>query len=162
MTNAIKVIEFGPVTLVGLEADFYGGMSPKFNGKEILGPMWGQIFTKFSELGLPINHMVAATGRAKSGEEGLLNQFAGCVVDSVPDDLNGLSVLQLPKVKLAVTEHIGSMDTFMETIGNFYRNLLPASGLKELFPERFEYEIYDERFSQKDPNSVMRIGCVVA
>jgi predicted transcriptional regulator YdeE len=162
MANALQIIEFGPVTLIGLQADFYGGMSPKFNGQEILGPIWGQLYQKLGEVGVPINQMVAATGHAKSGEEGLLNQFAGCVVDAVPEDLKGLSVLHLPKLKLAVTEHIGPMDTFMETIGNFYGKLLPASGLEELFPERFEYEIYDERFSLNDPNSVMLMGCVVA
>lgn len=158
----IKVVEFGPVTLIGLQADFYGGMSPKFNGKEILGPIWGQLYRKINELGLPIRQMVAATGDAESGEEGLLNQFAGLVVDEVPENLNGLSVLHLPKVKLATAEHIGSMDTFMDTIGKFYREMLPASGLKLIMTDRFEFEIYDERFSLEDPNSVMILGTVVA
>ena len=158
----LKVIEFGPVTLVGLQADFYGGMSPKFNGQEILGPLWGKLNALIAELALPVGQMVAATGAAKSGEEGLLNQFAGLIVDQVPEDLAGLEVLHLPKVKLAVTEHIGAMDKFMETLGHFYSELLPKSGLTLLEPERFEFEIYDQRFSLTDPNSIMTIGVVVA
>ena len=158
----IKVIESGPVTMVGLQADFYGGMSPKFNGQEVLGPIWGQLYQKINELGLPVREMVAATGHAKSGEEGLLNQFAGLVVDEVPANLNGLEVLRLPKVKLATTEHIGSMNEFLHTIGKFYSEALPESGLQTLMPERFEFEIYDSRFSLEDPNSVMTMGVVVA
>lgn len=157
----IKVIEFGPITLLGLQADFYGGMSPKFNGQEVLGPIWGQLYKKIGELGLPINQMVAATGNAESGEEGLLNQFAGLVVSEVPAELNGLSVLHLTKVKLATTEHVGSMNDFMHTIGEFYGAALPASGLKTVMTGRFEFEIYDDRFSLDDPNSIMVMGTVV-
>ena len=162
MSNEIKIIEFGPVTLVGLNADFYGGMSPKFNAREVLGPGWGKLFALIGENGLPFGQMVAATGNATSGEEGLLNQFAGLVVDEVPESLAGLEVLHLPKVKLATIEHIGSMESFMHTIGKFYSELLPASGLTSIFEGRFEFEFYDERFSQTDPNSVMTMGHVVA
>ena len=158
----IKVIEFGPLTLIGLHADFYGGMSPKFNGQEVLGPLWSKVFDKLSELGMPFGQMIGATGFAESGEDGLLNQFVGLVVEQVPSELNGLEVMQLPKVRLAATEHVGSMATFMQTIGEFYSEALPKSGLQTLMPERFEFEIYGPEYNPRDPNARMSLGVVVA
>ena len=91
MTAKFEVIDFPATTLIGLEADFYGGMSPKFNGQEVLGPLWQRIFSKLGEAGIAFQgQMIAATRPASSGEEGLLTQFVGQVVEQLPSDLYGL------------------------------------------------------------------------
>lgn len=162
MNPKFEVIDMPATTLIGLNADFYGGMSPKFNGQEVLGPLWGRVFTQLEELGIAYQgRMIAATRPADSGEEGLLNQFVGQVVDELPGDLKGLEVLELPAMRLATYEHHGSMHGLVASIKKLYGEVLPASGLKQPHPWALELEIYDENFDPKKPDSVMLIATPV-
>ncbi len=162
MNPKFEVIDMPATTLIGLNADFYGGMSPKFNGEEVLGPLWGRVFTQLEELGIAYQgRMIAATRPADSDEEGLLNQFVGQVVDELPGDLKGLEVLELPAMRLATYEHHGSMHSLVASIKKLYGEVLPASGLKQPHPWALELEIYDENFDPKKPDSVMLIATPV-
>jgi predicted transcriptional regulator YdeE len=154
-----EVINMPATTLIGLNADFYGAMSPKFNGQEVLGPLWGRVFTQLEELGIAYQgRMIAATRPADSDEEGLLNQFVGQVVDEIPSDLKELEVFELPAMRLATYEHHGSMHGLVDSIKKLYGEILPASGLKQPHPWALELEIYDENFDPKKPDSVMLIA----
>jgi hypothetical protein len=51
--SEIKVAEFPARILIGKSADFYGAMSPKFNGQDVLGPVWGEMNAMGKALGLP-------------------------------------------------------------------------------------------------------------
>jgi predicted transcriptional regulator YdeE len=105
--------------------------------------------------------MIAATRPAASGENGLLTQFVGQVVEQLPADLKGLSVHQLPAMKLATYEHLGGMDKLVSSIQKFYNEVLPNSGYEQPKPWSLELEIYDERFSLENPESIMTIGSPV-
>jgi predicted transcriptional regulator YdeE len=162
MNAKFEVIEMPATTLIGLNSDFYGGMSPKFNGQEVLGPLWGRVFTQLEDLGIAYQgRMIAATRPAASEEEGLLNQFVGQVVDELPSNLKGLEVFELPAMRLATYEHHGSMSGLVESIKKLYGEVLPASGLKQPHPWALELEIYEADFDPKKPDSVMLIATPV-
>jgi predicted transcriptional regulator YdeE len=161
MGERFSVVEFSGTYLIGLAADFYGGMSPKFNGPEVLGPLWGQVHSKLGGIDVSLRlagRMIAATRPAASGEKGLLNQFVGLEVAELPDDLNGLEVFELPAMRLATYEHYGSMHGLVASIKELYNEVLPASGLKQPTPWALELEIYDERFNLQSDDSVMTIA----
>ena len=162
MQRKFEVVDFAATYLIGLNADFYGGMSPKFNGQEVLGPLWGRVFTQLEELGIAYQgRMIAATRPAASGEDGLLNQFVGQVVEAIPSDLKGLEVFELPAMRLATYEHHGSMHGLVASIKKLYGEVLPSSGLKQPTPWSLELEIYDENFDPNNPDSVMLIATPV-
>ena len=164
MQPKFEVVDFKSTYLLGLNADFYGGMSPKFNGPEVLGPLWGQVHSKLGAIDLSLRmagRMIAATRPAASGEEGLLNQFVGLAVSEVPADLNGLEVFELPAMRLATYEHFGSMRGLVASIKKLYSEILPESGLKQPNPWMLELEIYDHRFDMNKADSVMLIGTPV-
>jgi predicted transcriptional regulator YdeE len=158
----ILVTELPKRILIGKSADFYGAMSPKFNGQEKLGPVWGLVNAKRAELGLPADSiMVGATQSADSPEaaNGLLNQFVGIVVDEIPADLKGLDVLEVEAGLYATTEHVGGMETLVNSIQRFYADLLPGFGCTRT--SGLHLEIYDKRFDQESPDSIMTIAAPV-
>jgi predicted transcriptional regulator YdeE len=160
MEPKFEVVEMPATKLVGLDADFYGGMSPKFN-PQVLGELWGRVHSKLGAIDESIRlagRMIAATRPAGSGEEGLLNQFVGLEVAELPTDLNGLEVFQLPAMRLATYEHHGSLKGLVASIEKLYGEVLPASGLKQPTPWSLELEIYDERFKVQSDESVMTIA----
>jgi predicted transcriptional regulator YdeE len=125
------VVELPARILLGKSAEFYGAMSPKFNGQEKLGPVWGLMQAKRIELGLPEGSMmIGATQPADSPEaaEGLLQQFVGCVVDELPADLLGLDVFEIPAGSYATCEHVGGMENLVNSIQEFYNQMLPGAG----------------------------------
>jgi len=155
----LSVIELPARTLIGISADFYGAMSPKFNGQEVLGPIWGQVHAKRAELGIPADAMmISATQPADTDEaaNGLLNQFVGIVVDSIPADVKGLEVMELEAGLYAATEHVGGMETLVDSVRKFYSELLPGSGCTQR--SGLHLEIYDERFDMTSPTSIMTIA----
>jgi len=156
-----EVVEMPATTLVGLNADFYGGMSPKFN-PQVLGELWGRVFSELEDLGIAYQgRMIAVTRPAASGEEGLLNQFVGQVVEQVPSNLKGLEVFELPAMRLATYEHHGSMTGLVASIEKLYDEVLPASGLKQPTPWSLELEIYEDDYDPKNPDAVMLIATPV-
>jgi predicted transcriptional regulator YdeE len=159
MTNQFEVVEQPAVKLIGLAADFYGGMSPKFNGQQVLGPLWGKVHKSLAGLGIERIKMIGATRTSDSGEEGLLNQFVGAVVAEVPSNIGELEVLALPAMKLATYEHHGSMAGLVATIQKFYGEVLPGQGYAR--SGDWHLEIYDERYSDED-GSVMVIAVPIA
>ena len=163
MATNFQVVELPARILLGKSADFYGAMSPKFNGQEVLGPVWGLMQAKRIELGLPEGSMmIGATRPAESAEaaNGLLNQFVGCVVPELPEDLLGLEVFELPGGTYATCEHVGGMETLTNSIQSFYSELLPGSGCTQR--SGLHLEIYDDRYSMTSPESVMVIAAPVS
>ena len=159
MNKRFATADLPNTTLIGLAADFYGGMSPKFNGPEVLGPLWGVVNGKLAEMGIAFSgRMIAATRPAASSEEGLLNQFVGLEVAELPADINGLDVLELPAMRLATYEHYGSMNGLVASIKELYGEVLPKSGFEQPKPWSLELEIYDKRFDMQSDDSVMTIA----
>jgi predicted transcriptional regulator YdeE len=162
VSEKFAVIDFPATTLIGIEADFFGGMSPKFNGQEVLGPVWGKVHQALGQIGIAFQgRMIAATRPAGSGEEGLLTQFVGQEVTEIPEDLKGLSVYHLPAMRLATLEHRGGMESLVQSIKHLYNEVLPNSGYQQPSPWSLELEIYDQRFDLESPDSIMTIGAPV-
>ena len=159
MTQLFEIQESPALYLIGLSADFYGGMSPKFNGQEVLGPLWGKVHQALAALGIERTKMIGATRTADSGEEGLLNQFVGAVVSEVPANIGDLEVLALPAMKLATYEHHGSMNGLVASIQKFYGEVLPGQGCAR--SGDWHLEIYDERYTDGD-DSVMLIAVPIS
>ena len=162
MATNFAVVELPPRILIGKSADFYGAMSPKFNGQEKLGPIWGLMQAKRIELGLPEGSMmIGATMPADSPEaaEGLLTQFVGCVVSQVPKNLLGLEIFEIAGGTYATCEHLGSMETMVQSVQDFYTQMLPNSGCTQR--SGLHLEIYDERYSMTSPDSIMVIAAPV-
>ena len=147
--------------MIGLDADFYGAMSPKFNGQEKLGPVWGAIQQKKIEFGFgPDTVMVGATRAASDATDGLLNQFVGIQVSELPADLRGLNILEISAGTYATFEHIGGMDKLVESTQKFYNELLPGMGCT--VDNGLHLEIYDERFDMSSADSIMTIAAPIA
>ena len=160
--SAITVSELPARTLIGKRADFYGAMSPKFNGHEVLGPVWGEVQAKRIALGYPADAiLIGATEPADSPEakNGRLTQFVGIGVDEVPADQMGLEVFKIDGGLYASTEHIGSMDSLVTSIQKFYGELLPVYGCTQR--SGLHLEIYDKRFNLESPDSIMTIAAPV-
>lgn len=160
--SAITFSELPARTLIGRRADFYGAMSPKFNGQEVLGPVWGEVQAKRIALGYPADAiLIGATEPADSPEaaNGLLTQFVGIVVDEIPADLMGLDVFKIDGGLYASTEHVGSMDGLVASIQKFYGELLPDYGCTQR--SGLHLEIYDKRFDLESPESIMTIAAPV-
>ncbi|MFM6971010.1 MAG: GyrI-like domain-containing protein [Rhodoluna sp.] len=160
-TANFQIVEMPKRTLVGRAADFYGAMSPKFNGQEVLGPVWGLVQAKREEFGLPVGTlMIGATDSANSPEaaNGLLTQFVGIVFDELPDDLLGLDVFEVPAGNYATIEHHGGMENLVTSIQEFYTQALPGAGCSQA--SGLHLEIYDNRFNDGD-SSIMTIAAPV-
>ncbi|MFM1984809.1 MAG: Integron-associated effector binding protein [Actinomycetota bacterium] len=162
MPQNFTVVDFPARILIGKSAEFYGAMSPKFNGQEKLGPVWGLMQAKRIELGLPEGSMmIGATQPADSQEaaNGLLKQFVGCVVDEIPADLLGLDVFEISSGSYATCEHVGGMESLSDSIQEFYSQMIPAAGCTQR--SGLHLEIYDERFDLTKPDSVMVIAAPI-
>ena len=105
--------------------------------------------------------MMSATRPAKSpeAENGLLTQFIGYIVEEIPADLKGLEVLDVPAGIFAYVEHVGSMDTLVDSVRGFYSALDSLEGYTQR--SGFHLEIYDERFDMAKPDSIMTIAAPV-
>jgi predicted transcriptional regulator YdeE len=155
-----NIIEMPKRILIGLDADFYGAMSPKFNGQEKLAPVWGAMYQKKNEFGFgPKVLMIGATRAAEGATDGLLNQFVGLVVEELPADLRGLNILELPGGTYATFEHIGGMETLVKSTQEFYNELLPDMGCT--VDNGLHLEIYDERFDLNRADSIMLIAAPI-
>ena len=160
MEPKFNIVEMPKRILIGLDADFYGAMSPKFNAQEKLSPVWGAMYQKKSEIGFGQDGlMIGATRSAEGATDGLLNQFVGIVVDEAPADLRGLKVLELPGGTYATFEHIGGMESLVDSIQEFYNELLPDMGCT--VDNGLHLEIYDERFDLSKPDSIMLIAAPI-
>ena len=158
----ILITDYPSRILIGKSADFYGAMSPKFNGQEVLGPVWEYVMSKLPDFDLPLESvMIGATRPADSDEaaNGLMTQFVGVVVSEVPADLHGLEVLHAEGGLHAYIEHVGSMDGLVHSVRKFYEELLPATGYQ--LRAGFHLEIYDKRFDMRSPESIMTIAAPV-
>ena len=160
MEPKFNILEMPKRILIGLDADFYGAMSPKFNGQEKLAPVWGAMYQKKNEFGFgPEVLMIGATRAAEGATDGLLNQFVGIQVAELPADLRGLNVLEIPAGTYATFEHIGGMEKLVESNQIFYNELLPDMGCTVV--NGLHLEIYDERFDLSNADSVMLIAAPI-
>ena len=73
--------------------------------------------------------------------------------DNIPEEM---VYREVPEYKYAVFTHHGKLDTLGETYDFIYNTWLPQSGLK-VHPDKFDMELYDERFILDSDDSVFEI-----
>ena len=110
---------------------------------QAFGPRMGEIVHASKE---PIAYGVMDNYDEETGE---FDYVAALKVDSAEDIPEGMLSWQIPESKYAVAAC--SLPTLHETFHELYHEWLPNSGY-ERAPGP-EFELYDERFDNKDPHS---------
>jgi predicted transcriptional regulator YdeE len=147
------------VILVGIEDNFVANHNPEEAGDDTIGNLWAQLTRRIADLGVPMHWMIGVTAPTFSGVPNEMRYFAGMVVEELPADLHGMKAFELEGAEYVTYEHHGPMSQVGESIGKFYSDLLPNSGLE--FLPRPHLEIYDERFTMDD-SSVFRFAAPIA
>jgi predicted transcriptional regulator YdeE len=88
--------------------------------------------------------------------EGEFEYICALPVSEMEDIPEGMLARSLPSLKVAVFEHHGALETLGETYTSIYQKWLPEAGLKPL-ENGFDMEMYDEKFKDFAPDSVMYI-----
>jgi AraC family transcriptional regulator len=86
-------------------------------------------------------------------------EFEYIAATEVKDDKNipeGMVYREVPEYKYAVFTHHGKLDTLGETYEYIYNTWLPQSGLK-VHPDKYDMELYDDRFIPDSDDSAFDI-----
>ncbi len=109
--------------------------------------LWGQWNARSNE----IKHKtgMCAYGACFTNPEGAGEgefEYVACMEVSDSSDVpDGMVVRQIPEHKYAVFTHRGALDTIGDTYKYIYETWLPQAEV-ELHPEKFDMELYDDRF----------------
>ena len=121
------------------------------NENNEIAAMWGDFNARAAE----IQHMTgqcaygACFAEPAGAAEGEFEYVACFQVSEVSQLPEGMVVREIPAYKFAVFTHKGKLDKLGETYEYIYQTWLPQSGLA-LHPDKFDMELYDDRFM---PNS---------
>ena len=111
--------------------------------------MWGTFNARAGELFAQSTNKSCCYGLCFTRPEELKEgEFEYVAAFEVADDLNipeGMVYREVPAHKFAVFTHKGKLDTLGKTYQYIYETWLPQSGL-EVHPDKFDMELYDERF----------------
>ena len=83
---------------------------------------------------------------------GEFEYVAACEVADDQDVPKGMVYREVPEYKYAVFTHHGKLDKLGETYGYIYNTWLPQSGL-EVHPDKYDMEVYDERYIHESDES---------
>lgn len=151
----IQVAQFPSRVILGLSRPFIAGTHPDTNAPEVIGPLWGEMSKLYFSMSLdrssnPIG--VGAMWPDLTKGPGHMVYFAGYEVDSAPQDLGGLEVLEIEAANYAFVEHLGPIDQLPSVISNFYTDLLPTSGIQRRVG--MDLELYAENEDPTQPTLV--------
>ena len=129
-------------------------------GKNLQGEipqMWGVFNSRFNEIAA-LNDI--CFGLCFSKVEGATEgEFEYLAATEVVDDKNipdGMVFRVVPEYKYAVFTHHGKLDKLGDTYEYIYNTWLPQSGL-EVHPDKYDMELYDERFIPDSDDSALDI-----
>jgi len=129
------------------------GLSYIGNEPSGIPQMWGTFNQRASEIP---RRGTCAYGLCFSNPEGAAEgEFEYVAAFEVPNDENipeGMVYREVPEYKYAVFTHHGKLDKLGETLGYIYNTWLPQSEY-ELNPDKYDMEIYDERFIHDSDDS---------
>lgn len=151
----IRTAQMSGMLILGLQKPFISANHPGSNAPQVVGPLWDEMSKLFFQL--PISHKpdfrgVGAMWLSGSDVPGEMIYFAGYEVSEVPEELNGLEVLNIPEANYAFVVHSGGMAGLPETTVNFYSNQLPKSGLERVVG--MDLEIYGDNDENGMPTTV--------
>lgn len=116
--------------LLGLSANFISIQHENSNAFEVIGPLWGRASQLFFSANLPdaANALgIGAMWNTNSGIPGEMTYFAGYEVESIPDEIGDLEVLELESGNYAFVTHDGPLASLGATVSEFYARELPES-----------------------------------
>ena len=119
--------------------------------------MWGVFNSRYDQIPA-INDICYGLcfSKVAGASEG---EFEYIAATEVSDDKNipeGMVYREVPEYKYAVFTHHGKLDTLGETYEYIYNTWLPQSGLK-VHPDKYDMELYDERFIPDSDDSAFDI-----
>jgi len=119
--------------------------------------MWGVYNERFKEVAA-VNDI--CFGLCFSSVEGAAEgEFEYVAATEVVDDKNipeGMVIREVPEYKYAVFTHYGKLDKLGETYEYIYNTWLPQSSY-QVHPDKYDMEVYDERFVIDSDNSAFDI-----
>ena len=117
--------------------------------------MWGELNPRCSEIPMIGDCAYGVCLMVNNAPEGVFEYVAGFKVaaDAVPP--KGMVVVEVPENRFAVFEHRGSKETLMNTYHLIANEWFPRSGEKPT--GGFDMEVYDEKFNDFKPDSIMYI-----
>lgn len=125
------------------------------NQNQEIAAMWGQFNQRAGEV--KSNNAAEAFGVCSMPAglpEGHFEYVAGFQVAEDTPVPEGMVKRSLPETKYAVFEHVGPLATLGETYRNIYQTWLPQAGLQPAEND-MDMEVYDDRFKDFAPDSVM-------
>lgn len=133
-------------------------MGMKYRGKNEnseISEMWDELNPRCSEIPSISQCAFGVCFMANDAPEGVFEYVAGYKVaaDAIPPE--GMVVVDVPENNYAVFEHLGSKETLMNTYHLIATEWFPRSGMKPT--GGYDMEIYDERFKDFAPDSIMYI-----
>lgn len=133
-------------------------MGMKYRGKNENGEipeMWGEFNPRCQEIPSIGQQAYGLCLMVSNAPEGVFEYIAGCKVaeDAIP--LKGMVVVDVPENRYAVFEHRGSKETLMNTYHLIASEWFPRSGMNPA--GGYDMEVYDEKFNNFEPDSIMYI-----
>jgi len=127
------------------------------NENQEIGQMWGVFNQRATEIPWrgPYGYGLCFSN-PEGAAEGEFEYIAAFEVPSdemIPD---GMVYREVPEYKYAVFTHHGTLDKLGETYEYIYNTWLPQSDL-ELHPDKYDMEVYDERFIPNSDDSAFDI-----
>ncbi len=151
-----KELMMEPVKIETLPAFKVMGM--KYRGKNENGEisdLWGELNPRYHEIPVIGQCAFGVCLMPSDAPDGVFEYIAGFKVaaDAIPPE--GLVVVDVPENKYAVFEHRGGKETLMNTYHQIANEWFPRSGMKPT--GGYDMEIYDEKFNNFEPDSIMYI-----
>ena len=141
-----KFVTKPSMTVIGLS---YIGKNdeqgPSFNHG--IADMWGEFNTRYVEIKNLVerNALGACFSSPERAAEGEFEYVACYAVKAGTEVPDGMVMRQIPDYKYAIFTHKGKTINLGETYQYIYETWLPQSGV-ELHEDKFDMEVYDQRF----------------
>lgn len=133
-------------------------MGMKYRGKNEnseISELWGELNPRCPEIPSIGECAYGVCTMASSMPEGVFEYVAGFKVAADAVAPEGMLVVEVPENKYAVFEHRGSKETLMNTYHLIANEWFPRSGMKPT--GGYDMEVYDEKFKNFEPDSIMYI-----
>lgn len=152
----LKENKMEPVKFETLPAFKVMGM--KYQGKNENGEisdMWGEFNVRCPEIPSISECAFGVCLMTSNLPEGEFEYIAGLKVAADAVAPKGMVVVDVPENKYAVFEHRGAKETLMNTYHLIANEWFPKSGMKPT--GGYDMEVYDEKFNNFEPDSIMYI-----
>jgi len=145
------------LTVVGLQRSFIHAQSPDANNLKVLGGLWNEFGPLAGRVPHRVGHamygVIFERPSAERSHPHELEYIAGAAVNSTEDVPAGMVARTIPAAHFAVFVHRGPIQNIGATVGEIYRDWLPASPY--VHSQLADIELYDQRFCPDSGESEM-------